>query len=924
LLKPACRFGFFGCPRANWLVLGVFVVVIALLCPAVAEPTTDDVRTAQQALQSLGYKPGNADGIMGARTRAAFKKFQRKEGLQVTGELDQATMHALGFPEPAPPAPPAPPEPVANDSSSGSGGGFLFFVVLVGAVVVFALVKASKSKPPVPEYSTRTPATSSAPSYSQRAAQAPALESVNVYVSPVVRPVPQLATDTAAPELEAAVGACAKTSPPIAESPRAQVNLRTGDYSWIPGNQAVSFGTIRIPNGMFYIGTRLLAPQGSVENCLINPNLPVASTNPDEAGQTMPYWPSYTTISPESRLAYLQWLAGGKRAPSTYVGYVFLYFYGLERRLLLDNPGEEAADLIVEVERLLSLYGDNHSFRGYATKLIEAAKFKFGSMTADAEPVLGRRESELPLSIRVGIGRELAAGKTINADWMLAWYAASPERYLRTAATRCEQEFVALFRKRFVAKYPDGMKITAPRRRLSCSYQAASATFSVSLQGSSTDLPDIVALSAPLTALDPLVTSCMDDLAPYSRLIGRDPESRNTVRAVSLLPADMDGDVLAPMAQLSAFLEEAARGPAATLALDTLLSKLDVKTTEKGRIAKADLIMMSDALARCGFGIEPDPLSSGSALNGADKVVLFRAPGGGKTDATKPSYLAARTLIDIGALVATADGMFSEDEVRAIESEVVRAPGLSELERMRLLAYLAFLSKNPPSTRILARFKDQPPEKRQALAQLAVAVAAADGQLATEEVKLLEKIYRVLGLADGTLYSDLQSFAAADETLPTVAPADHGPSVAIPRPASEEQATGIRLDPARLARTRTDTAKVSQILSEVFSDDAKVVDEISSTAEPANDEGPIAMTTGWDLSGLAAPCARLLSQLKGCDSITRTDFTSLAQKQNLLADGAIEAINDWALEKFDEPLIDEGDPIEIAFHLLVQNQQDAA
>jgi len=149
----------------------------------------------------------------------------------------------------------------------------------------------------------------------------------------------------------------------------------------------------------------------------------------------------------------------------------------------------------------------------------------------------------------------------------------------------------------------------------------------------------------------------------------------------------------------------------------------------------------------------------GGGFSGATDVALTALGRARRVSVSVPSFLLAP------ALVATSDGVFTEDEVHAIESEVTRDPDLNATERTRLLAYLAFLSKNPPSTRILTRFKDQPPEKRQALAQLAVAVAAADGRLAPEEVKLLEKIYRTLGLPEGSLYSDLQSFAASDETL---------------------------------------------------------------------------------------------------------------------------------------------------------------
>lgn len=66
-----------------------------------ADPSTMDpsarVRMAQQALQEKGYNPGPIDGVMGAKTRAALKEFQRKEGLEANGRLDMTTMSRLGM-----------------------------------------------------------------------------------------------------------------------------------------------------------------------------------------------------------------------------------------------------------------------------------------------------------------------------------------------------------------------------------------------------------------------------------------------------------------------------------------------------------------------------------------------------------------------------------------------------------------------------------------------------------------------------------------------------------------------------------------------------------------------------------------------------------------------------------------------------------
>jgi len=56
----------------------------------------EQVERAQQALRDKGQDPGPIDGIMGLRTKAAVKNFQRAEGLRETGRLDSETLTKLG------------------------------------------------------------------------------------------------------------------------------------------------------------------------------------------------------------------------------------------------------------------------------------------------------------------------------------------------------------------------------------------------------------------------------------------------------------------------------------------------------------------------------------------------------------------------------------------------------------------------------------------------------------------------------------------------------------------------------------------------------------------------------------------------------------------------------------------------------------
>ena len=55
----------------------------------------DAVKALQQKLIELGYLDGKADGIYGKGTAGAVKAFQAAEGLEQTGEADDATQEAL-------------------------------------------------------------------------------------------------------------------------------------------------------------------------------------------------------------------------------------------------------------------------------------------------------------------------------------------------------------------------------------------------------------------------------------------------------------------------------------------------------------------------------------------------------------------------------------------------------------------------------------------------------------------------------------------------------------------------------------------------------------------------------------------------------------------------------------------------------------
>ena len=100
-----------GWPRRPWWsAFPVSALLILLFCwgPTVDAARDPMVEAVQEALAERGFEPGRIDGAMGSRTRKALREFQRSVGLPATGEIDAATVAALGLgPPDAGGAPPA-------------------------------------------------------------------------------------------------------------------------------------------------------------------------------------------------------------------------------------------------------------------------------------------------------------------------------------------------------------------------------------------------------------------------------------------------------------------------------------------------------------------------------------------------------------------------------------------------------------------------------------------------------------------------------------------------------------------------------------------------------------------------------------------------------------------------------------------------
>jgi hypothetical protein len=112
---------------------------------------------------------------------------------------------------------------------------------------------------------------------------------------------------------------------------------------------------------------------------------------------------------------------------------------------------------------------------------------------------------------------------------------------------------------------------------------------------------------------------------------------------------------------------------------------------------------------------------------------------------------------------------------------------------------------------------------------------------------------------------------------------------------------GIRLDQSTITRKLAESAAIATLLGGIFDGD-----DLPAAGPPIPDEGPT------EIAGLDLAHSRLLYGLTARPTWTREEFAALARAHGVLPDGALDLLNDVAIDTVGEPVI-EGD-IVLAVH----------
>ncbi|MFP3528812.1 TerB N-terminal domain-containing protein [Burkholderia sp. SIMBA_043] len=689
-------------------------------------------------------------------------------------------------------------------------------------------------------------------------------------------------------------GSSYRIAPPSVES--------SPKVHWINRGEAVDIAGTTITGGMFFLGTprRGEGYQG-LDACAVVPNSNVAAKGSESSVGPEDYWLSYNSFSAAHRRTYIQWLASDRSDPQLHRGFVQFYLHGLERRVLVDGmqgrveKGEFDA-IATELLRLKTVYSNTLSTSA-VDNLLEFISVHSVHPRRQYEQRPGPISNtfEVPLSIRVAFGQASVDKAPVPVEWALAWVLGDGAVNKRTPVTRCAREFRQLFERKYVEKYRDGMRLPVNKTKLRA---PASTSFyalrEIEYPDYITSLPDLTAVTGPRNKLQELVYECTDALDAYSRFLGRNPDAEGTLESTLLLPVELW--------QESARLElETLVTSVASSTVVTTFGNLFERFKAAGNLTRDKLATLARVLGEAGVAMEPDVRISGRTPKNTDFVALYTTPPSNSTNLADETYLTLALMVDMAASIAMADGAATEPEIDLIYRQIESWSQMAPRQQDRLKARVQVQIAQPPTLASLKkRLEPLSVDAKRSLATLLIQTANADGVVSPAEVKLLEKVYQMLGLDPQQLYRDLHGNAVVGS--PSLSQA-HTNAPTLKLVSSQPTFT---LDSARIEALQKETAKVSAMLAGVFADE-------ESGAQLVSDHAAALATKSesFSLLGMDDAHSAFLRLLLTRPKWTRAELVDAASDLEMMLDGAIEQVNEAALDHWDEPLIDGDDPIEI-------------
>jgi tellurite resistance protein len=595
------------------------------------------------------------------------------------------------------------------------------------------------------------------------------------------------------------------------------------------------------------------------------------------------YWPNYNNLSKIQKGRYIKWLYEGKPLIED-LGYVYIYYYGLEYRALVEK--KDLKDILFEVINLVTTFEDLRYGYDFITFLILSINEFSQDEKFEILKFLKNNKQKYFYNPKYNsMLKKLTSDEQYKITFTPYQFLGNYE--INNLSNR-KNELLDYYIEKQILKLVDSDIYTVVSKKYT--YHMAMRYF---YQANNSILYDEICPSLKLKHLwnnDRKIIQ--EEVSKTVKKFDSSSKPLTELEILSYLPQSLRTEICIPNID---FLAEG------IYSISEILNVLNFSSREKLTLRQSEMI--ANICEAIGYNIEPDSRNNKLSYKQNTKVNLYLNAQNNKNN--NHDYVIAELFLDLGYKIALEDNELLPVEVDYINKFITKAFNLKEEDKIRLKkrSELIIHNKDINTNELIKNLISKLDAAGiDTVGKFLVAVAAADGIIKYSELKILQKIFKQLNLSEERLNLTISELISDSEDIVIV---EKGTGVTkkgskIPKYQEKvEDNTTLMLNVDKLNAIKINTSEIHSVLEEIFEESIEN-EEIETEVRDESDTIEKSKIKNNYLDSL-------INQLLEKETWTRNELLNIIQDKGLMLSSAIDEINEWAEENFGDFLVEEDD-----------------
>lgn len=633
-----------------------------------------------------------------------------------------------------------------------------------------------------------------------------------------------------------------------------------------------------ITNSLFYTSTS----KSDVPFAIYTKSTPNFGETPSEG---LNYWPNYNQISKTQQGYFIKWLANGKPYIEE-LGYAYIYYYGLEYRALVEKQDQkevlfEIIDLVNKFKRLRY---------GYDLIVYLILSIKNFSQDEIDKILVFLKNNELEYMYNPAYN-SIIKNLTPSEDYHVKF---SPYQFLNND----EYNNLSDRKNELLSYYFEKITENLEESEL---YSVKTQTYNYYMAMAYYHTSNLVTYNAivPSTKVKRLWNQARkiikDEIKQTVKKFDSSSNPLTEIEKLAYLPSKLRNNINYSSNHFDF-------GEKTISDIGTIAEKLGFKMQDKTTLRQSSLII--DACEAFGYEIEPNVNVDQKPYKKNLKVMIYKSQFPIKLSPI--DYHMAALFTDIGLKIALEDNELLPIEMSYIENYIKKEFTLSPSERLRLqmrtelIVHTKEINTNDTIKKLIKMLNDS---SKETVSKFIISVAKVDGIIKDSELKILQKIFKQLGLSEDYLNSSLSELINNTEEVVIV---EKGTGTKrkgskIPTNIELNEKVELKLNAEKLEKIKINTSEIHSVLQEIFAEEQAEILK-AEPIETANSED-------MDKTKIENGLQNIVNIIIEKENWTRNELLNVIQNKGMMLSSTIDEINEWSNEEFGDFLVEEDDDV---------------